>query len=328
MVLHNGNIQKYYNMYVNYQYCNYEIASKKLFKEDIMGLKLVVLVKQVPDTHNVTGNAMKEDGTVNRAALPAIFNPEDLHALEAALQLKDQFPGTKVNVITMGPPSAVQVLKESLYRGADFVALISDKKFAGADTLATSYALKCAIEKIGTYDLVFCGRQAIDGDTAQVGPQTAEKLGINQITCVADFETIDEKKKEISARRSIEGGYEICKSKMPVLVTFTDEGFVPRPASAIKVMMYKNASAEITSEPYDESYLDTDSILKQENAISMWDLNAIGASPEQCGLSGSPTKVKKIDSVILTAGDIKMVDNTIDSIGSMVHELIADHTIG
>lgn len=293
-----------------------------------MGLNLIVLVKQVPDTQNVTGDAMKEDGTVNRAVLPAIFNPEDLHALEAALTVKDANPGTNVHVITMGPPSAVQVLKDSLYRGADFVALISDRKFAGADTLATSYALKCAIEKIGKYDIVFCGRQAIDGDTAQVGPQTAEKLGINQITNVSMIENIDIKKHEIQARRSIEGGYEIIKASLPILVTITDEGFEPRPPSVIRVMTYKNASAEMAEADYDESYIDGSIEKISDTAITLWDINAVGADVDSCGLSGSPTKVKKIESVILKSEEIKLVENTDDAISDMVHELIADHTLG
>jgi len=293
-----------------------------------MGLNIVVLVKQVPDTKNVTGKAMKDDGTVNRAALPAIFNPEDLHALEAALTVKDQYPDTRVNVITMGPPSAAQVLKDSLYRGADFVALISDRKFAGADTLATSYALKCAIEKIGSVDLVFCGRQAIDGDTAQVGPQTAEKLGMNQITCVSGFQAVDAKKKQITARRSIEGGYEDIRSKMPVLLTFTDEGFSPRPPSARRVMAFKNAIAAATNDAsYDDCYLNT-SACKDDEIIVLWDIASIKADPNACGLAGSPTKVKKIDSVVLTAQDIRMIDNTEEAISHLVHELIADHTIG
>ncbi len=293
-----------------------------------MGLNLIVLVKQVPDTQNVTGDAMKEDGTVNRAVLPAIFNPEDLHALEAALTVKDNNPGTTVNVITMGPPSAVQVLKDSLYRGADFVALISDRKFAGADTLATSYALKCAIEKIGNYDIVFCGRQAIDGDTAQVGPQTAEKLGINQITNVSTIENIDLKKHEIQARRSIEGGYEIIKASLPILLTITDEGFEPRPPSVIRVMTYKNVSAQMEEADYDESYIDGSTDKLSDAAITLWDINAVGADVESCGLSGSPTKVKKIESVILKSEEIKLVENTDDAISEMVHELIADHTLG
>jgi electron transfer flavoprotein beta subunit len=292
-----------------------------------MSLSIIVLVKQVPDTQNVTGKAMKEDGTVNRAALPAIFNPEDLHALEAALSIKDRIADCKVSVLTMGPPSAVQVLKDSLYRGADFTAIISDRRFAGADTLATSYALKCAIEKIGDYDLVFCGRQAIDGDTAQVGPQTAEKLGINQITCVSSLESVDPKKKEIVAHRSIEGGYEIVKVKMPVLLSFTDEGFTPRPPSAIKVMAYKNASPASLEQGYDESYLDTPNA-RAAQAIVLWDMAAIKAEAEHCGLAGSPTKVKKIESVVLAAQDTKMVESTEAGVTMLVHELVADHTIG
>jgi electron transfer flavoprotein beta subunit len=293
-----------------------------------MGLNIVVLVKQVPDTKNVTGKAMNDDGTVNRAALPAIFNPEDLHALEAALTIKDQFPDTRINVLTMGPPSATQVLKDALYRGADFVTLISDRRFAGADTLATSFALKCAIEKIGNVDFVFCGRQAIDGDTAQVGPQTAEKLSMNQITCAAAFESVNAAKKELTVRRSIEGGFEILRAKAPLLVTFTDEGFAPRPPSARKVMMYKNAVAAATNDKsYDECYMDMSSCQDNE-IIALWDLSSINAAPEHCGLAGSPTKVKKIDSVVLAAREIKMVPASKDGVSSLVQELVADHTIG
>ncbi len=265
-----------------------------------------VLVKQVPDTKNITGEAMTPEGTVNRAALPAVFNPDDLYALEAALQIKDANPGTTVNVITMGPPAAAAVLKECLYRGADFTALVSDRGFAGADTLATSYALKCAIEKVGAYDLVLCGRQAIDGDTAQVGPQTAEKLGINQITCVSKIEKLDGTKKEITAIRSIEGGWEKVKTKLPVLLTFTEEGETPRPASAIKTCAFKRAApaagdAGSPSDPFAEG-------TQSANPMALWDIAAINADPVQCGLSGSPTKVKKIDSVVLTAADIRYIE--------------------
>ena len=293
-----------------------------------MGLNLIVLVKQVPDTQNITGDAMKEDGTVNRAALPAIFNPDDLHALEAALEVKETIPGTKVSVLTMGPPSAVQVLKDSLYRGADFTALISDRKFAGADTLATSYALKCAIEKTGDYDIVFCGRQAIDGDTAQVGPQTAEKLRINQITNVSRVESVDPKKKELMAKRSIEGGFETVKAPFPLLVTINDEEYVPRPPSVIKMMSYKNAGVGTANSTYDESYLNAVRTQKNNDIINLWDINAIQAKVENCGLAGSPTKVKKIESVVLKSEDIKMIENTSEAITDMVHELIADHTLG
>jgi len=276
-----------------------------------MGLNLIVLVKQVPDTQNITGQAMKEDGTVNRAALPTVFNPEDLFALEAALKLKEEFPGTRVSVITMGPPAAMEVLKDCLYRGADFAALVSDRGFAGADTLATSYALKCAIEKIGNYDIVFAGRQAIDGDTAQVGPQTAEKLGINQITCVSQIKDIDPAGRKMTARRSIEGGFEVVRAGFPLLITFTDEGYIPRPPSAMKVMAYKKVSME-----------------SPRDVVAVWNIQDIGADPVQCGLSGSPTKVKTITSVVLKADDIKLIENTEAGISGMVHELIADHTLG
>jgi electron transfer flavoprotein beta subunit len=289
-------------------------------------MNIIVLVKQVPDTQNITGEAMTPEGTVNRAALPAIFNPDDLYALEAALQIKDKYPGTKVNVVTMGPPAAAAVLKECLYRGADFTALVSDRGFAGADTLATSYALKCAINKIGDFDIVVGGRQAIDGDTAQVGPQTAEKLGINQITCVSKIESIDPAKKEIIATRSIEGGWEKVKAKLPVLLTFTEEGEVPRPASAIRTMTYKRAApvsggAGSPSDPFAEG-------TQTANPMALWDIAAINADPLQCGLSGSPTKVKKIDSVVLTAADIRYIDPGEAGISELIHGLIADHTFG
>ena len=148
-----------------------------------MSYTVLVFVKQVPDTQNITGEAMKADGTVNRAALPAIFNPEDLNALELALQLKDRY-GAKVVVGTMGPPAAADVLRDALFRGADEALLLTDRAFAGADTLATSYALSCAAKKVGKVDLILCGRQAIDGDTAQVGPQLAEKLKMTHICYV------------------------------------------------------------------------------------------------------------------------------------------------
>jgi len=274
-------------------------------------VNVIVLVKQVPDTQNISGEAMTPEGTVNRAALPAIFNPDDLYALEAALQIKDANPDTMVTVITMGPPSASTVLKECLYRGADFTALVSDRGFAGADTLATSYALKCAINKAGAFDLVLCGRQAIDGDTAQVGPQTAEKLGVNQITCVSKIEALDAAKKEITAVRSIEGGWERVKAKLPVLVTFNAEGEMPRPASATKTMTYKRAVPVSDAVP-----------------MALWNIPAINADPLQCGLAGSPTKVKHINSVVLTAADIRYIDPGEAGIAELIHGLIADHTFG
>ncbi len=290
-----------------------------------MSYKIVVLVKQVPDTHNVTGDAMKPDGTVNRAALPAIFNPEDLNALEEALKIKD-LHGAHITVITMGPQTATQVLRESLFRGADDVILLSDRKFAGADTLATSYILALAIKKIGEFDLVLGGRQAIDGDTAQVGPQTAEKLGINQITGI--HKIIELNKEGIIAERTIEGGYEIVKSKLPALLTVTGEANIPRPPSAKKVMRFKNIITELELKNYDDEYTGAYSPETDAKLIKVWDHNDVGADLEDCGLAGSPTKVKKIDSVVLEAGEFKNIENSEAGLKALVSELMEEHIIG
>ena len=284
-----------------------------------MGLNVIVTVKQVPDTHNVTGEAMKPDGTVNRAALPTIFNPEDLNALEEALKIKEQMGG-KVTVITMGPPSAQEVLKESLYRGADEVILLSDRKFAGADTLATSYALKCAIEKIGKYDLILCGRQAIDGDTAQVGPQIAEKLKINQLSCILNIESIEQH--SITVKRALDDGHEIVKSRFPVLLTVTAEANEPRWPSIKRVMTYKNIT--VRTDAYDEAYINHD----ERPYIVQWDAEVIGAEVERCGLSGSPTKVKKIQNIVLTTSEAKTIENSPAGITALIDELRREHIIG
>jgi electron transfer flavoprotein beta subunit len=286
---------------------------------------IAVLVKQVPDTHNITGKAMKDDGTVNRQALPAIFNPEDLNALEEAIKIKESY-GAKVTVITMGPPNAAQVLRDSLFRGADDVVLITDRAFAGADTLATSYVLAFAVKKLGKIDLVLCGRQAIDGDTAQVGPQTAEKLKMNQLSCVNKITEI--KKDSITVERSIEGGYEVVRSKLPVLLTITNEANTPRPPSAKKLLAYKHAMTPMELENLDEAYINNNEISDSHAVIKLWDHKEIGASPEQCGLPGSPTKVKQIESVVLGAQDFKKIENTKPGLESLIGELMKEHILG
>ncbi len=290
-----------------------------------MGYHIAVLVKQVPDTHNITGKAMKDDGTVNRQALPAIFNPEDLNALEEALKIKENY-GAKITVISMGPPNAAQVLRESLYRGADDVILITDRAFAGADTLATSYVLALAVKKLGKVDIVMCGRQAIDGDTAQVGPQTAEKLKINQLTCVNKIVSL--KKDSITVERSIEGGYETLAAKLPVLLTVTGEANTPRPPAAKKILAYKHAMTPIELENLDEAYINANEITDSHALIKLWDHKEIGASPEQCGLSGSPTKVKQIESIVLGAQEFRKIDNTKSGIEGLISELLDEHILG
>lgn len=292
--------------------------------------KMVVLVKQVPDTKNITGEAMKADGTVNRAALPAVFNPEDLHALEMALQVREKYGGT-VTVISMGPPSAVEVLKDALYRGADRVFLISDRAFAGSDTLATSFALKQAIQtKFPDVDIVFCGRQAIDGDTAQVGPQTAEKLDIAQVTYVESIEHLE--KKKIKVRKLIDDGSEIMEAPLPVLLTVTDTANEPRPYMAKKLLKYRKAATDFGLHEQLPKYpkFKEPEALKKHLAgkgifIEMWNAEDIGADPGQIGFAGSPTMVKKIESITLTGTGFKKIPPTDEGIKDFVAELIEDH---
>ncbi len=293
---------------------------KVLLEDDFMPLKIVVTVKQVPDTQNVGTNAMKPDGTVNRGVLPAIFNPEDLNALEEAIKIKEKMDAY-ITVVTMGPAKAIEVLKQSLYRGADEVVLISDRVFAGADTLATSYILKLAIEKISNVDLILCGRQAIDGDTAQVGPQIAEKLKINQLTCVNQICEIGEK--SVVVKRSLDDGVEVSRSSFPVLLTITNDANEPRSPSARRVMAYKDITTSSCS--YDTSYIEQ----KLEGpSVVEWNADSLGADPARCGLNGSPTKVKKIQNVVLAANEIKQVACSVEGISELMRELRQEHILG
>ena len=288
-----------------------------------MSYTIVVFVKQVPDTQNITGDAMKADGTVNRQALPAIFNPEDLNALELALQLKDRYQA-KVTVATMGPPAAAEVLRDALCRGADNAVLLTDRAFAGADTLATSYALSKCAAKIGKFDLILCGRQAIDGDTAQVGPQIAEKLHLPQISYVE--EVLDLNEKTVKARRAIEGGYEILETPTPALFTVIDAN-EPRPKNATRIMKYKKAKSKLdlgaaaTAE-------DIEKLAAKDLLIQAWSAADVEAAPNRIGFAGSPTKVKQIQSVVLTAGDYKAVEATDTGVTNLIHEHIEDHPLG
>lgn len=292
-----------------------------------MSYKIIVFVKQVPDTKNITGDAMKPDGTVNRAALPAIFNPEDLNALELALQLKDRF-GAKVAVATMGLPAAAKILRESLCMGADEAFLLTDRALAGADTLATSYALSCCAKKIGDFDLILCGRQAIDGDTAQVGPQIAEKLAIPQFSYVEDVLSLEGK--TVRAKRAIEGGYEILEAPTPVLMTVIDAN-EPRPQHAGRIMKFKKAQtySEYKTAHPDVAKADFEAQASAKGLlIHEWSAADVNADPARCGKAGSPTNVKQIMSVILTAGDFKKIEPTEAGVSELVRELIEDHTIG
>lgn len=289
-----------------------------------MSLKIVVLAKQVPDTRNVGKDAMTAEGTVNRAALPAIFNPEDLNALEQALRIKEQQPDVKVGLLTMGPPRAGEIIREGLFRGADTGWLLTDRLFAGADTLATSYALATAIKKIGNVDLVIGGRQAIDGDTAQVGPQVAQKLGLNQVTYAEEILKIENGKATI--RRLIDGGVEVVEAPLPLVVTVNGSAAECRPANAKLVMKYKYAAC-----PLEVADDDARKGLRAERPylnLTQWSVADVDGDASQCGMSGSPTKVKEVQSIAFQAKESKTMDGSDENINSLIQELLADKIIG
>lgn len=289
------------------------------------GLKIIVLAKQVPDTRNVGKDAMKADGTVNRAVLPAIFNPEDLNALEIALRIKDQVPGTVITLLTMGPGRAADIIREGFFRGADDGILLTDRAFAGSDTLATSYALAQAIKKMGKFDLIVAGRQAIDGDTAQVGPQVAEKLGLPQVTYVEEIVEIG--KNKITARRRLERGVETVSVPLPLVLTINGTAPECRSRNAKLLMKYKHAKTVSEIQSANEDYLHLYNDRPYLN-ITEWSVNEIKTDPEQLGLTGSPTKVKKIENVVLQAKDSRIISTADENIEELMVELIANHTIG
>ncbi len=274
-------------------------------------LKIVVLAKQVPDTRNVGKDAMKEDGTVNRSALPAIFNPEDMNALEQALRIKDTLGNVEIHLLTMGPGRAADIIREGLFRGADGGVLLTDRKFAGADTLATSYALSQAVRRIAP-DMIIAGRQAIDGDTAQVGPQVAEKLAWPQITYAEEI--LDITSEKVTVLRRLERGVETVTSPLPVLVTVTGTAAPCRPRHAKAVMRYKGAKTASEGE--------------SNFVIPEWGFAQIGGDESSYGGSGSPTKVKKIENIVHAAKESKTMTDSDADIDALVKELISTHAIG
>lgn len=289
-----------------------------------MGLNIIVLAKQVPDTRNVGKDAMKADGTVNRAALPAIFNPEDLNALEQALKLKEMYPGSKVTILTMGPARAAEIVREGLYRGADGGVVLSDRAFAGSDTLATSYALSAALRKIGEADIIIGGRQAIDGDTAQVGPQVAEKLGLPQVTYAEDI--ISAENGKVTVKRRIESGVETVIAPLPAVVTVNGSAEPCRPRNAKAVQKYKYAAvpSEVATDEKKKEMLAKRPYL----VIGEWTAQDVNADLAQCGLAGSPTKVKQIENIVFVAKEARKIAAEDTALEDFIKELIANHTIG
>ena len=290
-----------------------------------MSLNIVVLAKQVPDTRNVGKDAMKADGTINRAALPAIFNPEDLNALEQALQLKDKNPGSTITLLTMGLPRAAEIIRESLYRGADTGIVLTDRALAGADTLATSYAIATAIKHLGKYDIILGGRQAIDGDTAQVGPQVAEKLGLPQVTYAESVNVEDGK---AIVKRRLESGVETVECPLPLVVTVNGSADACRPRNARLIQKYKYAVT-----PSEKATLAEDKLKLVEARdflnLKEWGAAEINADLEQCGLAGSPTKVKNVVNVVFVAKESKVIEGSDEEgLECLIQDLIAVHTIG
>ena len=291
-----------------------------------MSLNIIVLAKQVPDTRNVGKDAMKADGTINRAALPAIFNPEDLNALEQALRLKDQNPGSTVTILTMGLPRAAEVIREAIFRGADTGIVLTDRTLGGADTLATSYSLAQAIRKFGNYDIILSGRQAIDGDTAQVGPQIAEKLGIPQVTYAEEI--LNLANGFVTVKRRLEHGVETVKSPLPCVVTVNGSAAECRPRNARRVMTYKRAvspSEKAKLTPEQQAVIDARPALQ----LQEWSAAYVDADPAQIGLPGSPTKVKAVENVVFTAKESLCIPDSDDAqLEQLICDLITNHTIG
>ena len=288
-------------------------------------LKIVVLAKQVPDTRNVGKDAMTPEGTVNRAALPAIFNPEDLNALEAALRLKDAVEGSTVHILTMGPQRAADIIRDAMFRGADGGYLLSDRKFAGSDTLATSYALSCALRKIMP-DVIVAGRQAIDGDSAQVGPQVAEKLGLPQVTYAEEIVEIRES--SLVIKRRLEHGTEVVECPLPAVITVNASAAECRPRNAKRVMKYKYALASSEIAAAADSAAARRAAATPYLQIVEWAAADVDPDESQLGLQGSPTKVKKIENVVFAAKEAKKLSGSDEEMNSLMVELIASHTLG
>ncbi len=288
-------------------------------------LNIVVLAKQVPDTRNVGKDAMTPEGTVNRSALPAIFNPEDLNALEMALHIRELAGNATVRVLTMGPARAADIIRDAMFRGADGGYLLSGREFAGSDTLATSYALSCALRKIQP-DLIVAGRQAIDGDTAQVGPQVAEKLGLPQVTYAEEI--VELKEKSIVVKRRLDHGTEVVESPLPMVLTVNASAPECRPKNAKRVMKYKFAltPSEIAAAPDTEAARRATE--KEYLQITEWAAADVNPDPQQLGLAGSPTKVKKIENVVFQAKEAKKLTAADCDIADLMVELIASHTLG
>ena len=262
-------------------------------------MKIIVCIKQVPDTTEIRIDPVK--GTLMRDGVPSILNPDDAHALEAALQRKDEYPGTVVDVVTMGPQQASYALRECLAMGADDAYLLSSRAFGGADTCSTSTTLAYGIKKIGDYDFIFAGRQAIDGDTAQVGPQLAQRLGLPAATYVQNIREIREN--SVILERQLEDGYEVLEIQRPCVLTAVRELNRPRYMSVIGI---------------EKAY---------EKEITVWDERDLDIRPQDCGHSASPTKVFR-SFTPPPKGKGEMLAGTVNEMAqSLVSKLMEKHVL-
>ena len=266
-------------------------------------MKIIVCVKQVPDTSGKV--AVNPDGTLNRASMQTIINPDDMNAIEAALTLKDQL-GCPVIAVSMGPPPAAGMLLELKAMGVDKAVLVSAREFGGSDTFATSQILAAAIKNLGVDedDIIFCGRQAIDGDTAQVGPQVAEKLGLTQITYTEEIISLDKEAKKIVAKRHIDGGVETVEGPLPIVVTVNGSAAPCRVRNVKRVWANKNRE------------------------FTTWGAADIEADPAQIGKAGSPTNVKAVKSIVFKAKENKTLTSSDADVESLIVELMESNTIG
>ena len=300
-------------------------APRTLKMKLMKALKIVVLAKQVPDTRNVGRDAITPEGMVNRAALPAIFNPEDLNALELALRLKANVAGSTVHILTMGPQRAAEIIREAMFHGADGGYLLTDRKFAGSDTLATSYALSCALKKIGA-DVIFAGRQAIDGDTAQVGPQVAQTLGLPQVAYAEEILSVGDS--TLVVRRRLEQGVEVVETPIPAVLTVNYSAPAVRPQNARLIMKYKHAMTPSEVELATGS-LSAELVAERDYLkIVEWSAEDVECDESRLGLKGSPTKVKDVQSVVFQAKESKRLSASDEDINSLMVELMASHKLG
>ena len=290
-------------------------------------MNICVCVKQVPDTAEIRIDP--ETNTLIRSGVPSIVNPFDLYALETAFRLREE-KGGKIWIISMGPAQAEKAVRACLEMGADEGVLISGRAFGGSDTFSTGYILSAGIRAIEEaenikFDLILCGRQAIDGDTAQVGPQVAEKLGLTQITYAEEILKVGDG--SITVKRHIDGGVETVEGPLPIVITVNGSAAPCRPRNAKLVQKYKHAKTITEKQQGNLDYTDLYDTRDYLNLVE-WSVADVNGDLKQCGLSGSPTKVKAIQNIVFQAKESKTISGSDREVEELIVELLENHTIG